>query len=281
MKKLFIIAGLFIASVAAVNAQWTWGVKAGYNSSDYTAGVKNISLGIDLGCHQGMYGGFVGDWQFANKWALQGEFLYSYDGSRLGISKSFLKDLDAPKDFQKNFSLSLNSHNLRLPIMVKFQAGGGLSFLAGGYISWRFAHDVRFNKNAGELAQQALNQAYSQFVPNPADPSADPVNVGQFNAEWIKDFVGDFVYDQFRRFDAGLTFGGEYAFCNGLFIDARYSFSLMNHMRPEMNFANLPISEEYLNYVVENTVGSTKWEDIGIVPKVKYSAWQIGLGYRF
>lgn len=263
---------MLIATVTVASAQFSVGVKAGYNRPYYDLSVKGVSLNADLGALNSFYGGLVGDWKFSENCGLQFEVLYSWDGMGLAIGKKFgerlldseifgaiLTDLPIPVDLEQKYSLNMNMHNIRIPIMFKFQPVGGLSVQAGGYVSYRVATSVKLNKNLKDLGE-------TLWPMTGLDASLDD----------ITDYAGEIVNDNLKKLDAGLVFGMEYKFPCGFFIDGRYSMSLMNSMKSDFM---LPANDKL---GIPEVTGS--WEDLigaNIQPKAKYSSFQLGIGYMF
>ena len=76
----------------------------------------------------------------------------------------------------------------------------------------------------------------------------------------------------------------EYAFKNGLFIDARYNISFINKLKKDLDYSAFA---DYVNGLegMEGTISgetSVKMKDaLGVQPKIRYSSIQFGIGFRF
>jgi opacity protein-like surface antigen len=269
MKKIIFSAALLFASVAMVNAQMTWGVKAGYNNSNYNIGAQDASFDASLGSKHGFYAGALGNYQFAEQFSLQFELLYSLDGTKLSMKDKVMEQawgamVDAgyiPADMKAldKFSAAANFHNINVPVLIKFQPVGGLSVLAGPTFSYTVANGVKLNKDAEDLAKLALTQSA------PEGPAYDD----------YMDYAGKVVGENIAKFKLNLTLGVEYACCDNMFIEARYNYSLLNSFKDEF----IAPAESKLG--IEESKITVKDNLNDIQPKAKYHSFQVGLGYKF
>lgn len=243
MKKIILVgAALLLVTGAFAQNKFQWGVKAGFNYSTYKISIENASPSVNLGWKPGFYAGVVNNFNFNKEWSLQTELMYSLDGTRLALGKDLLNTISGG-GLNKNLAASVCMHNLRLPIMVKFQPKGRLSIMAGPYVSYLVSTKLNFNNNLENLLKES-----------------------EISTSDIKKTGKKLIEDNVNRFDLGATVGMEYRLCNGIFFDFRYNISLLNS----------------LNDKVKIDGETSTWEEaIGVQPKLKYSALQIGVGYRF
>lgn len=248
MKKIILSLLIVAASVSVASAQKVqWGVKAGFNASTYTISVENASPSINLGCKPGFYVGAVNNINFNDRnWSLQTELMYSLDGTRLAIGKDLVNEI-SDGFLNKNLAAAVSMHNVRLPIMVKFQPTGRLGVMAGPYVSYLVAAKINLNSNLENLLRETEIIAVSD----------------------IKKTGKQLIEDNMRRFDVGVALGVEYKFCNGVFIDVRYNMSLLNSLGKDVEFNG------------ERATWKDLFQGYDIQPSLKYSALQIGVGYRF
>lgn len=249
MKKLLVFAVALAASIGA-QAQTTWGVKAGLDLSNYQIGVDGLSAQLNPGTKAGFYVGAVNNVQFCDKFGLQTELMYNYNGFRLAASEEIVNGLlgETGEASLGNLSAGVTFHTLRLPVMVKFQPAEGLSILAGPYLSLRMGTGLRFNENT-ETVLSAVEDS-------------EVISAFRDGAKTIID-------KSLHKFDVGAALGVEYAFKNGLFIDLRYNISFLNSLKNEIDLSALEMGEVNLK------------DEIGAQPTVKYSSFQIGVGFRF
>lgn len=262
MKKIVLLLAA-VALMINVNAQTTWGVKAGVGMSNYKISAEDLSMKLNPGTKTGFYVGAVNNISFSENFGLQTELLYNYEGFRIKGGSGFVGGIvdaitnhstDPALDiFHKDLRISGNMHTLRLPIMAKFSIDG-LSIMAGPYIACRVGMGLKVNDGVDGVLGQLL-----------------PVDAKQALIDNVKDVVND----NLLKFDVGAALGVEYAFCNGIFIDAKYNFSFLNSLKKTIDMTAI-------NKISGQTTPDVKLKDvIGVQPTVKYSSIQIGVGYRF
>lgn len=274
MKKI-LLALIVVFSAIVVNAQeCTWGVKGGVDVTSYKIGIEDLSLKINPGNKTGFYLGVVNNIKFSEQWGLQTELMYNYAGAKLSIGKDLvsyflddmvdmtdpdmeegMKSLGLPSDLK----VSYNTHTLRLPILAKFQPVGGLSILAGPYLAYRIGAKVKLNDNLEKVAKGAIDAMGAMGELTGISSTGD-----------VTDQVGDLLSKNLKKFDIGATLGVEYAFTNGLFIDARYIISFLNKMKHDIDASS-----------TEDNDGVVTNDGFKIKPKLRYSSVQIGVGFRF
>ena len=262
MKRILLVVAA-MAATATINAQTTWGVKAGVDVSTYNISVEDLSASVNPGYKTGFYVGAVNNiWFGDSAFGLQTELLYNYHGTRLGVGKDLVgliangmgADPSDPDYIPgQKISASINMHTLRLPIMFKFQPTEGLSIMAGPYVSLRVGTGVRLNDN----------------LDNMVDAMQAPFD--------IKDLAKDVVKDNIKKFDVGAALGVEYEFDCGAFIDFRYNISFLNSLKKKIDISSVDKAMGGEGNVDKIDVKAMT----GIQPTVRYSAIQVGLGYRF
>jgi len=249
MKRIIIALFFAVASVSMVSAQVSYGVRGGLNYSTYKIGVQDASVIGNLGNKPSFYVGGLVNIPLSSVWSFQPELIYSYDGTRLS-AKGDLVNIISEGGFSKDVSASINMHNINIPLMFKLQPSSSLAILAGPYVSYGVAVGVNFNDNVKNLIETELGI--------PADD--------------IKGYAKDILNDNLNKLNVGLSFGVEYDFDCGLFIDARYNFGLLNSLKKDYKVA--------IDDLGFNMDGNYK-DSFGIEPKMKYSSIQVGLGYKF
>ena len=209
-------------------------------------------------------------------WGIKGGIdMTSY---KLGVEDVSLKIINAMNASQDpaaepvntgDMKISYNTHTLRLPILAKFQPVGGLSVLAGPYFAFRMGGKLKPNDNVEALIKGAMEENNL--------PEA-------IKYDDIKNVCSDLMGDNLKKFDVGATLGIEYAFKNGLFIDARYNISFINKLKKDLDYSAFA---DYVNGFegMEGTISgetSVKMKDaLGVQPKIRYSSVQFGIGFRF
>ena len=275
MKKK-LLALVVLLSTMAVNAQeCTWGIKGGVDITSHKWGLEDVSLKINPGNKVGFYLGVVNNLKLGEQWGVQTELLYNYAGAKFGMGEDFINAMNASQDPDAepvntgDMKISYNTHTLRLPILAKFQAVGGLSVLAGPYFAFRMGGKLKPNDNVETLIKGAMEEnSLSETI----------------KYDDIKDVCSDLMGDNLKKFDVGATLGIEYAFKNGLFIDARYNISFINKLKKDLDYSAFA---DYVNGFegMEGTISgetSVKMKDaLGVQPKIRYSSIQFGIGFRF
>ena len=270
MKKLFLLLA-FAATTASLSAQHSWGVKAGAEVSTLKISAEGLSAKANPGNKAGFYVGGVSNLVLNKNFDLQTELMYSYGGTRLAASGDFLAGLvntgNDPSDpdytVLDKMSVAINTHTLRLPILIHFHPSQKLSILAGPYVSVRVGTGVCYNNHV----KDALNASLAETG---------------ISADDLKDVAKDLVNDNLKKFDVGASLGVEYAFDCGLFIDARYNFSFLNSLKKKLDptaindFANRLDPDAGANLPEYDVKAET-----GVQPTVRYSALQVGVGFRF
>nr|WP_315032329.1 porin family protein [uncultured Chryseobacterium sp.] len=193
MKRLLLIAAVAVMG-ANVNAQEVrFGAKAGYSYSTLKAKGDGQSETSDP-LHTYYIGGLV-EYKLSDKFALQGELLYSPLGGKMKIETA---DPDDPTTFL-NVKAKQTYHTLLIPISAKYFITEGLSVSAGANVGLILS------------AKQKLS----------ADLGLGPLVELEGDKE-------DDIKDQVNTLNLAPFVGAEYALENGLFFDARYNLGLSN-----------------------------------------------------
>lgn len=267
MKKIFTLCiSLFAASAAF--AQISVGVKAGVGFANTDISVKEMSGVLSPGVKTGFYLGPTVDFGIGEMFAIRTELTYNLEGFRLNFTDfpageiiSGIGGLDPGAgggagadpgtgggigseilgNAKLNGSAHAHYHNLKLPVLAVFKPAGGLSIMAGPYVSYRVAVGTGFSGDLKTLVEAAQSASAAQ----------DGVSV---------DYAGELktsVKDSFSAFDFGLAFGVQYDLEMGVFIEARYTLGLLNTVKSDLN------------------------EGSSLTVRSKQSAIQIGMGVKF
>ncbi|AKK74368.1 hypothetical protein HX13_09640 [Chryseobacterium sp. P1-3] len=193
MKKLLLIAAVAVMGITANAQEFRFGPKAGYSYSTLKAKGDGQSETSDP-LHTFYIGG-IAEYKLSDKFALQGELLYSPLGGKVKIQEA---DPDDPTTFF-NFKAKQTFHTLLVPVSAKYFITEGLSVSAG--------------VNVGLILS-----AKSKLS---ADLGMGPLF--EFDADKEVD-----IKDQVNTLNLAPFLGAEYALENGLFFDARYNLGVSN-----------------------------------------------------
>ncbi len=258
------IIAMFIATVAATSAvstasaqqQIKYGVRAGFNNSTYRIGIKDASFSVNPGSKAGIYLGGQAIIPIQGVWSFQPELVYSMGGLKISGKGEQLELLEMGLDGATGtLSISSTMHHLNIPLLVRMQASDKLSLMAGPYIAYRMALGVDYNDGMENFMKEGAmdEELMLEEIAN------------------AKKSLKTTLDENLSKLDIGFTIGAEYAFDNGLFVDMRYNFGLINHLK-----------SDYKIVMDGETVEEGSWKkDMGVEPKMKRSSFQIGVGYRF
>ncbi|MFR9650931.1 MAG: porin family protein [Rikenellaceae bacterium] len=266
MKKLLLLVASLAVCVSANASEW--GVKAGASISTSTMGIDAVSAKIKLGSTVGYYVGATNNISFNDKIGLQTELVYRSAGSSVGVSSdmSTLANLvlsDYMSEFDDDFQFALDdmkvtyrTHEVDLPILFKYKPTENLSLLAGPFLSYSVASTVKFNDGVEDLISGLTTEAYVDLLTDTGKSILDEV---------------------VKQFDMGLSFGLEYSFDCGLFIDARYSVGLLNQFNNVIDLDNIEVLGESME-----GAGTFDIEDtLGFKGTLRTQFFQVGVGFRF
>ncbi|SIT96596.1 Outer membrane protein beta-barrel domain-containing protein [Epilithonimonas bovis DSM 19482] len=194
MKKLFLVGAL--ALFGAVNAQTTFGVKAGYALSNLKYKVDNSSITTD-GKSSFYVGGLV-EHKLTDKFALQAELLYADLGGKTTEEESM-------GGYYVKATGKNNISSLLLPLSAKYFVANAFSLSAG--------------VNVG-------------FVLSAKSKVTVDHNLPSEYASYINSYEGeDDFTDDIKTVNLSPFVGAEYTLSNGLFFDARYNFGVTNMVK--------------------------------------------------
>lgn len=200
MKKILLASAL--ALFTGMNAQTTFGVKAGYASSKLNSNEGDLQLGgIEgkLKSKSGFYVGALVEHKLNSKFAVQGEVQYANLGGKADVS------LPGGITVTEKF----NFNRIVIPVSARYYATPDLGVYAGPYVSFK--------------ANTTVKMKVSGAPSNPQGISAG------------EEYLEKAFNDNLKSTDFGLFFGADYNVYKGLFVDARYSFGLTNMIKNPVN----------------------------------------------
>jgi opacity protein-like surface antigen len=200
MKKILLASAL--ALFAGMNAQTTFGVKAGYASSKLNSNENDIEFGGiegSLKSKSGFYVGALVEHKLNNKFAIQGEVEYANLGGKAEVS------------LPGNISVTekLNFNRIVIPVSARYYATPELGIYAGPYVSFKTNTTAKIEVSGAASNPQGINAG--------------------------EDYLEKAFNDNLKSTDFGLFFGADYNVYKGLFVDARYSFGLTNMIKDPVN----------------------------------------------
>lgn len=212
MKKILLASA--VALFAGLNAQTSFGVKAGYALSTLKSNETNLEFegtGGSLKSKSGFYIGALVEHKLNNKFALQGEVEYANLGGKLDISMSGL-GLPGVKVTEK-----MHFNRIVIPVSARYYAMPELAVYGGPYVSFKASNKAKIEVSGAVVS----------------DPAA--LNEGEKQLE-------NYFDNSLKSTDFGLFFGADYKVYKGLFLDARYSFGLTNMIKNPVNGEKLKMN---------------------------------------
>jgi opacity protein-like surface antigen len=219
MKKILLASA--IALFAGLNAQTTFGVKAGYALSRLNSNEGDFEFGgIEGGLKSksGFYIGGLVEHKFNNKFAIQGEVEYANLGGKAEVSLPGITVTE-----------KMNLNRIVIPVSARYYATSELGIYAGPYVSFKTNNKVKFEMSG------------------PNAGMTNPVGIAEGER-----YVERYLNDTLKSTDFGLFFGADYNVYKGLFVDARYSFGLTNMIKNpvdgeklKMNFFQLGVGYKF------------------------------------
>ncbi|RXM39245.1 hypothetical protein BOQ62_13025 [Chryseobacterium sp. CH21] len=221
MKKILLASA--IALFAGLNAQTTFGVKAGYALSKLNSSEGDFEFGgfeASLKSKSGFYIGGLVEHKFNNKFAVQGEVEYANLGGKaeVGIPGTGI-----------TLTEKMNLNRIVIPVSARYYATPELGIYAGPYVSFKTNNKAKFEvsgPNAGMVDPSGLKEG--------------------------ERYLERELNDGLKSTDFGLFLGADYTIYKGLFVDARYSFGLTNMIKNpvdgetlKMNFFQLGIGYKF------------------------------------
>lgn len=143
MKKIILAAVLFIATSAAVQAQFLQiGVKAGVNFASQTGDAYLEDVAFDKDGITSFHAGLVAELKLLESFSIQPELLYSTQGATYK---------NAGNEFKNELGY------LSIPVMAKFYLGKSFSIEAGPQASFLLSERNDFDVKDAETFDFALN----------------------------------------------------------------------------------------------------------------------------
>ncbi len=217
MKKVILSAMAICSFAFTTNAQIldniTFGAKAGLNLANVSGDVKYNDM------KAGFHIGAVAEMMINDKFAVQGELLYSTQGFKT-------ESTDSGIGWSEKEESNTKLNYLAIPIMAKYYVTDKISLLAGPQISF--------------LTGAEIENTYTIVDVDPNDPFDYSIQSRSENLD-IKEFT--------NSIDFGLNFGAEYKMENGLNFSLRYNLGLSNII----DVSGLP--DEINNRVLQFSVG--------------------------
>ncbi|WP_379964935.1 porin family protein [Epilithonimonas sp. UC225_85] len=205
MKKLLLVGA--IALCGAMNAQVKFGVKAGLALSSLKAEADNVSVSSDS--KTSFYVGGLAEYKITDKFALQGELLYSpLGGKETEEENGSLMGYDYSYKYESDYKIG----TLLVPISAKYYVTNGLAVGAGFNLGFILSAKNKYSETAvvdGDI------ESYSE-------------------EEDIKKEVNTFNFSPFVS--------AEYNLNNGLFFDTRYNFGVSNMIKNQVDNETLKMS---------------------------------------
>lgn len=201
MKKLLLIGAIALLG-ANINAQeFRFGPKAGYSLSMLKAEGDGESYKFDS--KSTFYAGAMAEYKINDKFAVQGELLYSPIGGKQEESVTYSEGgVTVTGSEKSDFKLG----SVQIPISAKYYATENLAFGLG--------------VNVGVITSAKVE--YTTTV------SGMGISQSESGSEDIKDNV--------KTLNLAPFVGAEYTLENGLFFDARYNLGVSNLIKnPEGN----------------------------------------------
>ncbi len=205
MKKLLLVAAVAVMGVTINAQEFKFGPKAGYSLSMLKAEGDGESYKFDS--KSTFYVGAMAEYKFNDKFAVQGEVLYSPLGGKQEESFSYSEMGTTVTGTEKT---DWKFGTVQIPVSAKYYATENLAFGLGLNVGI-----ITSAKVDAELT--ATGSALGQSITETESSSEDVKN--DINTLNLAPFVG-----------------AEYTLENGLFFDARYNLGVSNLIKnPEGN----------------------------------------------
>ncbi|WP_144281185.1 porin family protein [Chryseobacterium echinoideorum] len=205
MKKLLLVAAVAVAGVTLKAQEFKFGPKAGYSLSMLKAEGDGESYKFDS--KSTFYVGAMAEYKFNDKFAVQGEVLYSPLGGKQEESFSYTDSGITISAVEKT---NWKFGTVQIPVSAKYYATENLAFGLG--------------LNVGIITSAKVE----------AEITATGSGLGQ-SATQTESTTED-VKDNMNTLNLAPFVGAEYTLENGLFFDARYNLGVSNLIKnPEGN----------------------------------------------
>ncbi|KQM53712.1 porin family protein [Chryseobacterium sp. Leaf201] len=205
MKKFILMAAVAVMGMSVNAQEFKFGPKAGYSLSMLKAEGDGESYKFDS--KSTFYVGALAEYKFSDKFAVQGEVLYSPIGGKQEESVTYSEmGVTVTGTEKSDFKLG----TVQIPVSAKYYATENLAFGLGVNFGIITSAEVEVTAT---LSGSALGQAFEE---------------SQGTTEDIKDNV--------KTLNLAPFVGAEYTLENGLFFDARYNLGVSNLIKnPEGN----------------------------------------------
>lgn len=205
MKKFILMAAVAVMGMSVNAQEFKFGPKAGYSLSMLKAEGDGESYKFDS--KSTFYVGALAEYKFSDKFAVQGEVLYSPIGGKQEESVTYSEmGVTVTGTEKSDFKLG----TVQIPVSAKYYATENLAFGLGVNFGIITSAEVEVTTT---LSGSALGQAFEE---------------SQGTTEDIKDNV--------KTLNLAPFVGAEYTLENGLFFDARYNLGVSNLIKnPEGN----------------------------------------------
>ncbi|WPO84486.1 porin family protein [Chryseobacterium sp. JJR-5R] len=205
MKKFILMAAVAVMGISVNAQEFKFGPKAGYSLSMLKSEGDGESYKFDS--KSSFYVGALAEYKFSDKFAVQGEVLYSPIGGKQEESVTYSEmGVTVTGTEKSDFKLG----TVQIPVSAKYYATENLAFGLG--VNFGIITSAKVELTA-TLSGNALGQAFEE---------------SQGTTEDIKDEV--------KSLNLAPFVGAEYTLENGLFFDARYNLGVSNLIKnPEGN----------------------------------------------
>lgn len=205
MKKFILMAAVAVMGMNVNAQEFKFGPKAGYSLSMLKSEGDGESYKFDS--KSSFYVGALAEYKFSDKFAVQGEVLYSPIGGKQEESVTYSEmGVTVTGTEKSDFKLG----TVQIPVSAKYYATENLAFGLG--VNFGIITSAKVELTA-TLSGSALGQAFEE---------------SQGTTEDIKDEV--------KSLNLAPFVGAEYTLENGLFFDARYNLGVSNLIKnPEGN----------------------------------------------
>lgn len=202
MKKFLLIAAVAVLGINANAQEFKFGPKAGYSLSMLKATGEGTTYKFDS--KSTFYAGAMAEYKFNDKFAVQGEVLYSPIGGKQEEAVAFT---EAGVNVTGTEKTDWKLGTVQIPISAKYYATENLAFGVGLNVGVIFSAKV---KSTLELSGSALGESFSESETTTTD-----------------------VKDHMNKLNLAPFVGAEYTLENGLFFDARYNLGVSNLAKKE------------------------------------------------
>jgi long-subunit fatty acid transport protein len=205
MKKLLLLAAVAVMGMSVEAQEFKFGPKAGYSLSMLKAEGDGDSYKFDS--KSTFYVGALAEYKFNDKFAVQGEVLYSPIGGKQEESVTYSEMGVTVTGIEKSdFKLG----TVQIPVSAKYYVTENLALGLG--VNFGIITSAKVEATA-TLTGNAMGQSFTE---------------SQSTNEDIKDEV--------KTLNLAPFVGAEYTLENGLFFDARYNLGVSNLIKnPEGN----------------------------------------------